>query len=275
VQRDRQQRHAAHIERPPTQESATWGLVFTEPDGGHISPQKVTDTFREAVRDAPVPIIRFHDVRHAHATLMLQAGVNPKVLSGRLGHASVKTTLDIYADVLPAMDEEAAARFEQLVWSGDRATASGESGCTKATWYVAEMIDLAVLDELNRLLDAEHGQTVNTSMRLPVGLRDAAALAVRHLDVPRSTTSLTAAALRRFLETVVMDAALEAHFEEHPEARPSLAEVALAVAEQDGSELADRPELLEQAAADILERHPDADADDVLLWAEAQLAART
>jgi integrase len=117
-QREQQERHRAHVDRPPDRESATWGLVFTEPDGGHIAPQKVTDTFREAVRDAPVPIIRFHDVRHAHATLMLQAGVNPKVLSARLGHASVKTTLDIYADVLPAMDEEAALMFEKLVWSG-------------------------------------------------------------------------------------------------------------------------------------------------------------
>jgi integrase len=118
-QRERQERSARHVERPADRESATWGLVFTEPDGGHVAPQKVTDTFREAVRDAPVPIIRFHDVRHSHATLMLQAGVNPKVLSVRLGHASVKTTLDIYADVLPAMDEEAARRFEALVWSGE------------------------------------------------------------------------------------------------------------------------------------------------------------
>ena len=48
---------------------------------------------------------------------MLQAGVNPKVVSTRLGHASVQTTLDIYAEVLPAMDEDAAARFESLVWA--------------------------------------------------------------------------------------------------------------------------------------------------------------
>jgi hypothetical protein len=137
------------------------------------------------------------------------------------------------------------------------------------------MTDLAVLDELNRLLDAEAGATVNTSMRLPVELRDAAALAVRHLGVSASTTSLTAAALRQLLETVVMEAALEAHFEDHPEARPSLAEVASALAAQDGSVLAQRPDLIERAATELLQRHPDADADDVLLWAEAQLAARS
>ncbi len=136
------------------------------------------------------------------------------------------------------------------------------------------MAELEVLDEINRLLDTDGDATVNTSMRLPASLRDAAALAVRHLGVAGSTTSLTAAALRRALETAVTEAALEAHFEQHPHARPSLAEVALALAAQDGSPLADRPELLERAAAQVLASHPDADADDVLLWAEAQLAVR-
>lgn len=135
------------------------------------------------------------------------------------------------------------------------------------------VIDLDVLDELNRLLDADGGATVNTSMRLPVGLRDAAALAVRHLGVADSTTSLAAASLRRFLETAVMDAALEAHFQQHPDTRPSLAEVALALAAQDGSPLADRADLVARAASEVVERHADADADDVLLWAEAQLVA--
>ncbi len=130
-----------------------------------------------------------------------------------------------------------------------------------------------MLDEINRLLDADGGTTVNTSMRLPAALRDAAALAVTHLGVAGSTTSLTAAALRRALETAVMETALETHFESHPHTRPSLAEVALALASQDGSPLADRPELLERAAAQVVAHHPDADADDVLLWAEAQVAA--
>ena len=137
------------------------------------------------------------------------------------------------------------------------------------------MTELAILDEINCLLDADGAATVNTSMRLPVALRDAAALAVQHLGVAGSTTGLTAAALRRALQTAVTEAALEAHFAQHPHARPSLAEVALALAAQDGSPLADRPELLERAATQVLASHPDADADDVLLWAEAQLAVPT
>lgn len=111
-------------------------------------------------------------------------------------------------------------------------------------------------------------------MRLPKSLRDAAALAVEELGVAPSTTTLAAAALRVAIETAVMDAALRDHYRAHPEARPGLAEVARALAVQDGSPLADRPDLLEQATAEVTARHPDADADDVLLWAEAQQAIR-
>lgn len=136
------------------------------------------------------------------------------------------------------------------------------------------MTDLAVLDQINHLLDATDASTVNTSMRLPATLRDAAALAVEHLGVASSTTTLTAGALRSALETAVMAAALEAHYRRYPDAKPSLAEVALALAAQDGSPLADRMDLIEGAAAEVSARHPDADADDVLLWAEAQQAVR-
>ena len=132
------------------------------------------------------------------------------------------------------------------------------------------MIDVEVLDRLNTLLDADEDATSNTSMRLPTALRDAAALAVGELGVARSTTALTAAALRAALETAVMRAALDEHYRQHPHARPGLAQVALALAEQTGSPLAEHPAVLASAAEQILARHPDADAHDVLLWAEAQ-----
>jgi hypothetical protein len=83
---------------------------------------------------------------------------------------------------------------------------------------------------------------------------------------------MAAAALRQSLETLAMATALHLHYREHPEARPTLAEIAHALAIQDGSPLAEHPDLLEAAAAAVVERHPEADADDVLLWAEAQLA---
>lgn len=134
------------------------------------------------------------------------------------------------------------------------------------------MSDPSVLDEINRLLDEDDSSTVNTSMRLPKNLRDAAALAVDGLGAAPSTTTMTANALRRALEAIAMETALALHYDEHPRTRPSLAEVARALAAQDGSPLADRPDLISSAAEAVLARHPDADADDVLLWAEAQLA---
>ena len=129
---------------------------------------------------------------------------------------------------------------------------------------------LEALDELNRLLDTPSTETVNTSMRLPVALRDAAALAVASLGVAASTSGLTTSALRQTLETTAMREALNAHYAQTPSARPSLAEVAHALAAQEGSPLAGHPELLEVAATEVTARHPNADAFDVLLWAEAR-----
>ncbi|HET9256896.1 MAG TPA: hypothetical protein VFO16_17110 [Pseudonocardiaceae bacterium] len=143
---------------------------------------------------------------------------------------------------------------------------------TTMLWYIGSVVVSDVLDKLNELLDSEDGSTVNTSMRLPSALREATALAVEQLGVAPSTTTFTTAALRRALETAVMEAALEAHYGQYPAARPSLAEVALALAAQDRSALADQPHLIERAAAEVAARYPHADADDVLLWAQAQQA---
>ncbi len=58
-----------------------------------------------------------HDLRHTHATLALQAGIHPKVVSARLGHATVSITLDTYSHAIPAMQEEAAALIAGLVFA--------------------------------------------------------------------------------------------------------------------------------------------------------------
>lgn len=136
------------------------------------------------------------------------------------------------------------------------------------------MVALSVLDEINALLDADDDSTVNTSMRLPANLRAAAALAVDELGIASSTTMLTATALRSVIETAVMQAALDEHYRQHPNSKPTLVDVALALAAQDGSELASQRALVAAAAKELLARHPDADADDVLLWAEAQAVAK-
>ncbi|MGC8514376.1 MAG: hypothetical protein ACP5P1_15300 [Acidimicrobiales bacterium] len=132
---------------------------------------------------------------------------------------------------------------------------------------------IEAVEEVTRLLDSSEAETTNTSMRLPVALRDAAALAVRELGVAPSTTALASAALRAVLEAVVTQAVLDAHYEQHPIARPRLAELTIAAAELDNHPLAAYPEMLREAAAEITRTHPDADADDVLLWAEARASA--
>lgn len=129
------------------------------------------------------------------------------------------------------------------------------------------------IERISLLLDSSEAETTNTSMRLPVALREAAALAVRELGAAPSTTALASTALRTMLEAIVVQAALDDHYRDHPEARPDLAELAIAAAELDDSPLAERPELLRQAAEEIVRTRPDADADDVLLWAEARAAA--
>jgi hypothetical protein len=129
--------------------------------------------------------------------------------------------------------------------------------------------DYKVIDRINELLDSTDPETVNTSMRIPKALREAAALAVSELGVAPSATVLAANALRTMLEGVVMTAVLERHFEDYPELRPTLADLAIAAAELDGNPLAQQPELIHRAAAEVQRRHPDAYPEDVLLWAEA------
>ena len=97
--------------------------VFTNLEGEFVSPAAVSQAFRRVVRNLGLPGIRFHDLRHTHATLLLQAGEPTKVVSERLGHASAVITLGIYAHVLPGAQEEAADRFGGLL-----ATAGEKSG---------------------------------------------------------------------------------------------------------------------------------------------------
>jgi integrase len=94
------------------------GLVFTKENGEALDPETISRWFRIAVRKAMLPTIRLHDLRHTHATLALQAGIHPKVVSERLGHATVSITLDTYSHAIPAMQEEAAERIAGLVLAG-------------------------------------------------------------------------------------------------------------------------------------------------------------
>ena len=61
--------------------------------------------FQNQAKDAGVPVIRLHDLRHTHATIALQQGVHPKVVQERLGHRSITVTLDTYSHVIPTLQE--------------------------------------------------------------------------------------------------------------------------------------------------------------------------
>ena len=89
------------------------GYVFSRVDGQPICPNTVSRAFARIVKQLDIPHVRLHDLRHTHATLMLKQGVHPKIVSERLGHASIAITLDIYSHVLPGLQEAAALKFEE------------------------------------------------------------------------------------------------------------------------------------------------------------------
>ena len=91
------------------------GLVFTRPDGKPLHPHTVSQAFERAQRSLPVSPIRFHDLRHTDASLLLRDRVPIKVVSERLGHANPAFTLTTYQHVIPGMQEDAAATFGQLL----------------------------------------------------------------------------------------------------------------------------------------------------------------
>ena len=95
-------------------------LVFTDLDGSPLHPDRFSASFDRLVKAAGVPRIRLHDLRHTHATLALQAGVHPKVVSERLGHSNIAITLDTYSHAIPALQEEAATKVAALVFERGR-----------------------------------------------------------------------------------------------------------------------------------------------------------
>ena len=142
--------------------------------------------------------------------------------------------------------------------------------CTTSTWYAHDMDRADAIEQISRLLSSDMTRTSNTSMRIPVALRDAASLAARELGVAQSATALTITALQASIEGALMQAALDDHYERYPESRPDLGDLAIAAAELDGNPLASQPDLIRQAAAEISARRLSPEPEDVILWAEAR-----
>jgi integrase len=90
-------------------------LVFSDALGAPLLPRTVSAWFKKDVQVAGVPSATLHDLRHTHASLLLRAGVNPKVVQERLGHSDVTTTLRTYSHVMPGMQRHAATAFAELL----------------------------------------------------------------------------------------------------------------------------------------------------------------
>jgi integrase len=91
------------------------GKVFTHEDGRAFDPISLRWAFQVALREWGGRRIRFHDTRHTHAALLIAAGVHPKVIQERLGHAHISTTLQIYGHLPPESDIDAAAKAAALI----------------------------------------------------------------------------------------------------------------------------------------------------------------
>jgi integrase len=86
-------------------------LVFAGPLGESLDPSVLTRNFEKLARKADLPGVRLHDLRHFHATLMLQEGTNPKIVQERLGHSSFAITMDTYSHVAQGLQEQAVNNF--------------------------------------------------------------------------------------------------------------------------------------------------------------------
>jgi integrase len=92
-------------------------LVIGHADGSVVPPIYISQHWARTIKTTQLAHLRFHDLRHAHATHLLANGVHPKVASERLGHSKVGITLDLYSHVIPGMQEDAAAMVDTALKS--------------------------------------------------------------------------------------------------------------------------------------------------------------
>ncbi len=90
-------------------------LIFPSATGTPTDQSNVSKRFKALLISAGLPDIRFHDLRHTAATLMLLQGINPKIVQERLGHADIAMTLNTYSHVLPSMQEDAAEKIDEII----------------------------------------------------------------------------------------------------------------------------------------------------------------
>lgn len=94
--------------------------MFCNPTGRYLNPQSLTQLFDRIVRNSDLPRIRFHDLRHTHASLLVASGEAIKVVSERFGHAHPAFTIHTYQHLLPGMSAAAADRFATMIATANR-----------------------------------------------------------------------------------------------------------------------------------------------------------
>ena len=94
------------------------GLVFTREDGTALHPEYVSRHFERLARNAGLPPVRLHDLRHGAATFLLAAGVPMRVVMETLGHSSYQLTADTYSHVLPELQRDAANAMDRVLGEG-------------------------------------------------------------------------------------------------------------------------------------------------------------
>ncbi len=94
-------------------------LVFTGLQGGYLNPRYILKLFDKLLKEAGLPHIRFHDLRHSAATLLLAMGVHPKIVQEILGHSQISMTLDTYSHVLPSLQQEVMEKWGRLFQNND------------------------------------------------------------------------------------------------------------------------------------------------------------
>ena len=92
-------------------------LVFTTPIGTPIGTHSLHRTFKAMLKNADLPDIRYHDLRHTAATLLLAQGVDPRTIMETLGHSQISLTLNTYTHVVPALQRQAAAKMDEILGS--------------------------------------------------------------------------------------------------------------------------------------------------------------
>lgn len=90
-------------------------LVFSHPDGTPFHHERPYQWFRQFIKKNGLRYIRFHDLRHTSATLLINQGVHAKIISERLGHSDISTTMNIYGHALRSADKSAAEKFENIL----------------------------------------------------------------------------------------------------------------------------------------------------------------